>query len=89
MDGVGAGMCTQLAQVQRQARTLYTNNGSADANVKLRDADIAKAQADVAKAQADVDRRRPLVATGAVSGEELKHAETALLQAHSALGVAR
>jgi membrane fusion protein (multidrug efflux system) len=79
----------QLAQVQRQARTLYTATGSADANVKLRDAEILKAETDLAKAQDDVNRRRPLVASGAVSAEEMKHAETALAAAKSALVGAR
>jgi membrane fusion protein (multidrug efflux system) len=80
---------SQLAQTQRQVKTLYTNNGSADANVKLRDAEIAKAQADVSRAQEDVNRRRPLVASGAVSGEEMKHAETSLVAAQSLLAGAR
>jgi membrane fusion protein (multidrug efflux system) len=33
-------------------------------------------RADVARATDDVARRQPLLATGAVSGEEMKHAET-------------
>ena len=39
-----------LAQTVRQVRTLYLNNGSLAAQVRLREADIAKAEAEVARA---------------------------------------
>src|SRR5262249_41124170 len=55
----------------------------------LREAEVAKAQADVARANEDVSRRKPLVATGAVAGEEVKHAETTLAAAQSALAGAQ
>ncbi|MDE1949594.1 MAG: HlyD family efflux transporter periplasmic adaptor subunit [Burkholderiales bacterium] len=86
----------QLAQTVREVRTLYANNGSLQANVDLRKAEVQRAQAeiarvesDVARAQQDVERRRPLVATGAVGGEEMKHAEMTLASARSALAGAR
>ncbi len=80
---------SQLAQTVREVRTLYANNGALDANVRLREAEIARVQSDVARAQDDVNRRRPLLATGAVGGEEMKHAETTLAAARSALAGAQ
>jgi membrane fusion protein (multidrug efflux system) len=75
----------QLAQTVREVRSLYATNGTLSANIRMRDAEVAKAQADVARANEDVNRRRPLMATGAVAGEEMKHAETTLAAAKSAL----
>jgi membrane fusion protein (multidrug efflux system) len=79
----------QLAQTVREVRTLYANNGALEANIKLREAEVTRMQADVARAHADVDRRLPLVASGAVGGEEMKHAETTLAGAKSALAGAQ
>ncbi|WP_018905862.1 efflux RND transporter periplasmic adaptor subunit [Variovorax paradoxus] len=78
-----------LAQAVRQVRTLYANNGSLAAQITLRQADIVKAQADIAKAQDDLQRRRALSGNGAVSKEELNHAETALDNAKSQLAAAQ
>ncbi|AGU50681.1 putative multidrug resistance protein A [Variovorax paradoxus B4] len=78
-----------LAQAVRQVRTLYANNGSLAAQVTLRQADIVKAQSDIAKAQDDLQRRRALSGNGAVSKEELNHAETALDNAKSQLAAAQ
>ncbi|QNK68173.1 efflux RND transporter periplasmic adaptor subunit [Variovorax sp. PAMC26660] len=78
-----------LAQAVRQVRTLYANNGSLAAQVTLRQSDIVKAQSDIAKAQDDLQRRRALSGNGAVSKEELNHAETQLDTAKSALAAAQ
>lgn len=78
-----------LAQTVRQVRTLYANNGSLAAQVSLRQADIVKAQSDIARAQDDLKRRQALTGNGAVSKEELNHAETALANAKSALAAAQ
>ncbi|MEX8505814.1 efflux RND transporter periplasmic adaptor subunit [Leptothrix ochracea] len=75
----------QLAQTIRELGALSTNNAAFTANIKLREAEVSRMQADVARAADDVSRRQPLVATGAVSAEELKHAEAALNSARSAL----
>ena len=74
-----------LAQTVRQVRTLYANNGSLSAQVSLRQADIGRYQSDVARATDDLDRRQQLVGNGAVSREELNHAQTQLANARSAL----
>lgn len=74
----------QLAQTVREVRTLYANNATLGANVALRQAELARANAELARAQEDYARRQPLVATGAVSSEELEHSRTALAAARSA-----
>ncbi len=74
-----------LAQTVRQVRTLYANNGSLSAQVALRQADIGRYQSDVARATDDLNRRQQLVGNGAVSKEELNHAQTQLATARSAL----
>ena len=78
-----------LAQTVRQVRTLYANNGSLAAQIKLREADAAKAAAEVSRAQDDVNRRQSLVGNGAVSGEEMNHATTQLANARSVLAAAQ
>ncbi len=78
-----------LAQAVRQVRTLYVNNGSLGAQVTLRQADIVRAQSDIDRAQDDLQRRQALSGNGAVSKEELNHAETALANAKSTLAAAQ
>ncbi len=80
---------SQLAQTVREVRTLYANNAALAANVNLREAEVARVQSDVARAADDVNRRKPLLASGAVGGEEMKHAENALAVARSALAGAQ
>lgn len=77
-----------LAQTVRQVRTLYANNGSLAAQVNLRQADVAKAQSDIARANDDLNRRQSLSGNGAVSKEELNHAQSQLANAKSALAAA-
>ncbi len=74
----------QLGQTVREVRTLFANDATNQANVKLREADLGRVQADVNKAQEDLARRQSLTAKGAVSKEELEHAQTALVLAKSA-----
>ncbi len=77
-----------LAQAVRQVRTLYTNNGSLAAQVTLRQAEVARLQNDVARASEDLKRRQALAGTGAVSREEIEHAQAQLAGARSALASA-
>ena len=77
-----------LAQAVRQVRTLYANNGTLAAQIALRDADVARAQSDIARASDDLNRRQSLTGNGAVSKEELNHAQTQLANAKSALAAA-
>jgi membrane fusion protein (multidrug efflux system) len=72
----------------RQVRTLYANNGSLAAQVSLREADVVRAQSDISRASDDLARRQSLTGNGAVSKEELGHAETQLANAKSALSAA-
>jgi membrane fusion protein, multidrug efflux system len=78
-----------LAQAVRQVRTLYSNNGALQAQIALRSADVTKAQADVTKAADDAARRQSLTGNGAVSKEELNHAQTQLAAAKSTLTAAQ
>jgi membrane fusion protein (multidrug efflux system) len=80
---------SQLAQTVREVRTLYANNAALDATIRLRAAEVARMAAEAARAQDDVARRRPLVASGAVAGEEMLHAEATLASAQSAQAGAR
>ncbi len=78
-----------LAQAVRQVRTLYANNGSLQAQITLRETDVARAQSDIARANDDLNRRQSLAGNGAVSREELNHAQTQLANAKSALAAAQ
>jgi len=85
-----------LAQTVRQVRQLYANNATLTAQIKLREPDIAKAraaqaaaQSELQRAEQDVQRRLQLGARGAVSAEELKHAESAQTAARTQLAAAR
>ncbi|TXC65725.1 HlyD family efflux transporter periplasmic adaptor subunit [Piscinibacter aquaticus] len=79
----------QLAQTVREVRTLYVNNSALAATVRAREAEVMRLEAEVARAADDVARRRPLLASGAVGGEEMKHAETTLTSAKSQLAGAQ
>jgi len=81
-----------LAQTVRQVRTLYANNSALSAQVAQRTADVARSQTDIARAQSEVERaaddlrrRQTLSGNGAVSKEELSHAQTQLANAKAGL----
>ena len=76
-----------LGQTVRQVRTLYVNNDSLAAQVRLREADVAKVRTQLATAEQDLARRQGL-SGGAVSGEELAHARDQATAAQSALDAA-
>lgn len=72
----------QLAQTVREVRTLYSNHAQSEANVALRNAELARAQD-------DYTRRQQLKTSGAVSSEELRHAELAVGVAQAAVSAAK
>ena len=78
-----------LAQAVRQVRTLYVNNGSYTAQIAQRQAEVAKAKNDVLRAQSDLKRRQALSGNGAVSKEELSHAQSQVDAAQAALNAAQ
>ncbi|HUW27835.1 MAG TPA: HlyD family efflux transporter periplasmic adaptor subunit [Sulfuriferula sp.] len=78
----------QLAQTVREVHALYTGNGSLAAAVDQYRAELVQARADLVSAQTDWVRRQKLAGTGAVSQEELQHAQTALDNARSRVAVA-
>ena len=68
----------QLARTVRQVRNLFATTSELQANVELRRTELAKAQSDYA-------RRARLEQTGAISQEELQHADDAVKSAQAAL----
>jgi membrane fusion protein (multidrug efflux system) len=72
----------QLARTVRQVRGQYATVGQAQANLRMREVDLARTKADLA-------HRRELVSVGAISGEEVRHAEQAVRGANAALDAAR
>ncbi len=71
-----------LASTVRQVRGLYSSVESAQADIAAREVALSQARADVA-------RRSGLVASGAVSAEELAHAQTQLKAMEAALSGSR
>ncbi len=78
-----------LAQAVRQVRTLYANNSTLDAQVALRETDVTRARTELARATDDLARRQSLVGNGAVSKEELGHAQSQVAAAQNALAAAQ
>ena len=78
-----------LAQAVRQTRTLYANNNTLGAQIAVRDSDVTRARTDLARANDDLNRRQSLVGNGAVSKEELGHAQSQVAAAQNALVAAQ
>jgi membrane fusion protein (multidrug efflux system) len=78
-----------LAQAVRQVRTLYATNSTLGAQVAVRETDIARARTELARATDDLNRRQALVGNGAVSKEELGHAQSQVAAAQNALAAAQ
>ena len=72
----------QLARTVRQVRVQYAAVGQTRANLAMREVDLARARADLA-------HRHELLASGAISGEEVRHAEQAVRAATAARDAAR
>lgn len=78
----------QLAQTVREVSTVYADNSSLGSAVSQRRAGLTQANRDLANAQQDLQRRQKIAASGAVSKEEVQHAQTALDNARSAVSAA-
>lgn len=81
----------ELGQAERRVRQYFANDDALSAQVAARGTEIAHARAELAQAQANLDkarvdygRREKLKGTGAVSGDELTAAKTALDTARAA-----
>jgi membrane fusion protein, multidrug efflux system len=72
----------QLAQTVREVRTLYSAQAQSSATLAMREAELARAKDDLA-------RRKALAGSGAVSGEEIRHAESAVVAAQATLEAAK
>src|SRR5450432_3076273 len=68
----------QLAKTVREVRGLFSTSAQLQATVEMRQAALATAEADLA-------RRERLGSSGAISGEELQHARTAVQGAQAGL----
>ena len=68
----------QLAKVVRQVRTVFTSRDELTAV-------LAQRRADLSRAQSDLVRRKSLSKSGAVSAEEISHAQEAVNAAQQAL----
>ncbi|MDQ7989854.1 MAG: HlyD family efflux transporter periplasmic adaptor subunit, partial [Candidatus Dactylopiibacterium sp.] len=73
---------TALAQTVRETRAVFANNGTLDAQVRVR-------QTDVERLRQDVTRREAIAGSGALAKEELFHAQDALKTAEAALVAAQ
>jgi membrane fusion protein (multidrug efflux system) len=72
----------QLAKTVRQVRNLFATSSELQANVQVHRTDLAKAESDYA-------RRARLQRSGAISQEELQHANDAVRAAQAALAAAQ
>jgi membrane fusion protein (multidrug efflux system) len=71
-----------LGQTVRQVSGLYVNNDFYAAN-------IAQRESDLARANDDLKRREAVAGTGAVSGEDISHAQDSVRSAEASLEAAR
>lgn len=78
----------QLAQAVRELQTVYAGDGNLRAQIVLREAELARARADRSRTEGDLKRRQAMANSGAVSDEELRHAESAASAARSAVASA-
>ena len=86
----------EYAQAVRKVKGFFASNQNASADIATRDADVARAKAQISSAAAELDktkvdlqRREALSASGAVSGEEVTSARTAVRSAEAAVAAAR
>lgn len=79
----------QLDQAARQVGTYYENDATLKAQADASASQVNSAQASYDNALKAYNDRKTLVGIGAVSGEDLQNAKTALDQAQAALSTAR
>ncbi len=78
-----------LAQSVRKTRSLFAQNEVLKADIAARQIDVQQAKVNLEKARTDLQRRQALGKIGGVSGEELRHAQTAVQTAQSVLAQAQ
>jgi membrane fusion protein (multidrug efflux system) len=79
----------ELARAVRDVEGLYASTDALQAQADARRAEIAAAQSAVTRAKADLARRRDVAQQGAVSLEEIAHAEQQYRTAEAQLAAAR
>ncbi len=77
-----------LAQAERRVRGYQATDTALAGQIGARNADLSRARSELARVSTEYDRRRPLAAGGAISGEELTSAKTALDSARAAVAQA-
>ncbi|HZZ31088.1 MAG TPA: HlyD family efflux transporter periplasmic adaptor subunit, partial [Phenylobacterium sp.] len=77
-----------LAQTEHRVVGYHANDDALSAEIAARAAEVQSARANLERAQTDYDRRKGLEANGAISGEELTQARTALDTAQAAVAAA-
>ncbi|MGE4243116.1 HlyD family efflux transporter periplasmic adaptor subunit [Ramlibacter sp.] len=78
-----------LAQTVRQVRSVYAMDAQLGALVALREAEESKSRSELSKLEDDLRRRASLADSGAVSREEVAHANVAVANARSSLAAAQ
>lgn len=79
----------QLEQVRRQVQGYYSTDSTLAAQTAAAQSQVVSAQAAFEQAQKAYEDRRNLAAIGAVAGEDLTNAKTALDRAQAALNAAK
>ena len=75
----------QLAQAVRELQTVYAADGGLRAQINLRTAELGKAHAEQLRAAGDLKRRMAMARSGAISDEEIRHAQAAAVTAQGSV----
>lgn len=77
-----------LARAVRDLQTAFAEDGHLRAQVGLREAELNRARSERSRADGDLARRKAMAASGAISEEDLRHAEAAAATARSSVAMA-
>lgn len=94
LDGTDVQLALQqasanLGAVVRQVRAMYANNATLSAQITLHEAEVVRAQVELERASDDLARRQKLTGSGAVSKEDLQHAQALVASAKSQVSAAQ
>ena len=77
-----------LAQAVRELQSVYAGDAGLRAQITLRAAELTRARAEQLRSDGDLKRRQALMNSGAISDEEIRHAEAAAAVSRSTVNVA-
>ena len=94
LDGTDVQLALQqasanLGAVVRQVRAMYANNATLSAQITLHEAEVVRAQVELERSSDDLARRQKLTGSGAVSKEDLQHAQALVASAKSQVSAAQ